>query len=82
MDWRFFGGGVALMATGISISLIFGAYVTTGPLEDLNRNSSIAQVGGITAGIGFLLMLVSFGFSRRKKGSSGKSIPTKPDAPS
>jgi hypothetical protein len=79
MDWRFFGGGVAIMATGIIISIIFGAYLTTGPLEDLNRNRSIAQLGGIIGGIGFLILLVSFGFSRRKKGASGKGVPVKPD---
>lgn len=75
MDWRFFAGGGAMMATGIIMAIIFGAYLTSGPLEELNQNRAIAQFGGIIGGIGFLLLLVSFGFSRRKRGSSAKGMP-------
>jgi hypothetical protein len=82
MDWRFFAGGAAMMATGIIIAVIFGAYLTSGPLEEFNRNRAIAQFGGIIGGIGFLILLVSFGFSRRKRGTSGKGLPAKPDEPS
>ena len=82
MDWRFFAGGVALIAAGITIAVIFGAYMTSGPLEELNQNRGIAQFGGIIAGIGFLILLASFGFSRRRRGTSGRDIRKKPDEPS
>lgn len=82
MDWRFFAGGAAMMATGIAIALIFGVYLASGPLEQFNQNRAIAQFGGIIGGIGFLLLLVSFGFSRKKKGSPDKGAPAKTDKPS
>lgn len=82
MDWRFFGGGAAMMAVGIVTALLFGMFSQTGPLEDIERNRGIAQMGGIVGAIGFLLLLVSFGFSRRKKsGGPGKGLSTKPDEP-
>lgn len=82
MEWRFFAGGAALIAAGIAIAVIFGAYMTSGPLGELNQNRAIAQFGGIIAGIGFLILLASFGLSRRKKGSYGKDMRKKPDKPS
>lgn len=78
MDWRFFASGAVLIATGIAIAVIFGAFLASGPIEQFNQNRAIAQFGAIVGGIGFLLLLVSFGFSRRKKGSSGKDVPAKP----
>lgn len=81
MDWRFFAGGAAMIAVGIAIGLIFGVYLASGPLEQFNQNRAIAQFGAIIGGIGFLLLLVSFGFSRKKKGSSDKSM-TATDKPS
>ena len=82
MDWRFLAGGGAILSTGIIIAAIFGALVTSGPLEELNQNRGIAQFGGLISGIGFILMLVSFGFNRRRKTKPGKGMPTKPDEPS
>ncbi len=82
MDWRFFAGGLTMMGTGIIIAIIFGEYLTSGPLEDLNQNRGVAQFGGIISGIGFLLMLASFGFNRRRRGKSYKDTLTKPEEPS
>ena len=81
MDLRFFAGGAALIAAGITVAVIFGAYMTSGPLEELNQNRAIAQLGGIIAGIGFLILLASFGFSRKIRGSSGRDMRKKPDGP-
>ena len=82
MDLRFFAGGAALIAAGITVAVIFGAYMTSGPLEELNQNRAIAQLGGIIAGIGFLILLASFGFSRKRRGSSGRDMRKKPNGPS
>lgn len=82
MDLRFLAGGAVLIAAGVSIAVIFGAYMTSGPLEELNQNRGIAQFGGIIAGIGFLILLASFGFSRRRRGSYGRDMRKKPDEPS
>ena len=82
MDLRFFAGGATLIAAGITVAVIFGAYITSGPLEELNQNRAIAQLGGIIAGIGFLILLASFGFSRKRRGSSGRDMRKKPDGPS
>ncbi|MEM2761060.1 MAG: hypothetical protein QXU32_13305 [Nitrososphaerales archaeon] len=79
MDWRFFVSGVGMMATGIVVAVVFGALLTSGPLDEFNQNRAIAQIGGIIIGIGFLITLVSFGFSRRKKGGVGKDMPAKTD---
>jgi hypothetical protein len=82
MDWRFFGSGIALIAAGIAIAIIFGALLTTGPIEEFNQNRGIAQLGGLVGAIGILLLLVSFGLSRRKKDAAGKAKPSGPDEPS
>jgi len=71
MDWRFFASGIALIASGVTTAILFNAYVASGPLEEINQNRTIAQFGGIMGGIGILLLLVSFGFSRRKRRPDG-----------
>lgn len=79
MDWRFFAGGGAMMATGIITAIIFGAYITSGTLEELNQYHALVQLGGIIGSIGFLLLLVSFGLNRRRSSASGKDMLTKTD---
>ncbi len=67
------------MTTGIITTIIFGAYITSGTLEELNHNRALVQFGGIISGIGFLLLLVSFGLYRRRSSASRKGMLTKTD---
>lgn len=75
MDWRFFGGGLALIAAGSAVGLFSWSALTTGPLEGFNAARGFIQVGTLMASIGVLLTLVSFGLGRRKRrlGGSGSA---------
>ena len=67
MDWRFLVAGIAMIITGSVISIVYGAMLLHGPLEEFNPSRGIAQIGGIVGAIGVLLTLVSFGLRRKKR---------------
>ena len=79
MHWLFLICGCTILITGIVITIAFETQVKLGPLEELNQNLAIAQFGGIISGVGFILMLASFGLKRRRKSKPGKDMSTKPD---
>jgi hypothetical protein len=87
VDKKILGGGLAMMATG----LVFLAYLSlTVPLgvagmteeevfdlvQRQQQNRDLSNLAGLLVGIGFLLILISFG-ARRKKGGA-KPIEIKP----
>ena len=70
MDWRFTLIGAIMIGIGTAISLINLAAANTGPIEEFVQGRMYAQAGGILAGIGVLVLLVSFGLQRRRRGFS------------
>ncbi len=81
IDRRLLAGGLAMLAVGISLSAYIGsASPTAGPgiteeeaLELVMRQQEMQDMGtlaGIVAGIGMLLVIISFGARRRKKGAA------------
>jgi len=78
-----------MVAVGISVSLNLNSIVpvgTTGMTEEETFDLLIAQqenqdyntLAGILIGIGFMLVLISFGARRKRKGGA-KKIEKKPD---
>ena len=87
IDRRLLAGGIAMLAVGVSLSAYIGSLSPTAEpgiteeeaLELIERQREVQDMGtlaGIMAGIGMLLVIVSFGARRRKKGS--KDIRKKP----
>ncbi len=88
IDKKIFSGGIAMLLVGITVSLYLNSIVpigTTGMTEDetldlllsQQENRDMNTLAGILMGVGFLLILVSFGARRKKKGGV-KKIEKKP----
>jgi len=88
-DKKILVGGIIMMVVGISISLYLNSMVpigTTGMSEEETIDLLIAQqenqdyntLSAILIGIGFMLILISFG-ARRKRKDSTKKIEKKPE---
>ncbi|MFY9300874.1 MAG: hypothetical protein WAO91_06770 [Candidatus Nitrosotenuis sp.] len=91
VDKKILGGGLAMVATGFAF-LIYLSY--TAPLgvagmteeealdiiQRQQQNRDFSNLAGMLVGIGFLLILISFGARRRKGGA--KAIEKKPPAQS
>ncbi len=56
-----------MIAIGISISLIFMSISNTAAIEEFVQLRMVAQAGGVIAGVGVLILIVSFGLYRRRK---------------
>ena len=79
VDKRILTGGLAMLIVGIAITLVAGEPPTgqSGMTEDEiidlmmseDENQAYYMLSGILIGVGFLLVLISFG-ARRKKGSA------------
>ena len=78
-----------MVAVGISITLFLNAVTpvgTTGMTEDetiellikQQENQDFNSLAGILIGIGFLLVLISFGARRKRKGGA-KKVEKKPE---
>ncbi len=87
IDKKIFSGGIAMLIVGIGVSLYLNSIVpigTTGMTEEetldllssQQENSDMNTLAGILMGVGFLLILISFGARRRKGGA--KKIEKKP----
>ncbi len=63
--------GAVLIAVGAYVSMVSGSMLTSGPLSMWNEARGIAQLGAITAGIGFLMLIISFGLRRRRSKGGG-----------
>jgi len=88
-DKKILVGGIIMMVVGISISLYLISILpvgTTGMSEEETIDLLIAQqenqdyntLSAILIGIGFMLILISFG-ARRKRKDSAKKIEKKPE---
>ncbi len=88
VDKRILVGGIAILAVGIILSIYLNSVMpvgTTGMSEEekfdllvrQQENQDLANLAGILIGIGFLLVLISFGARRKRKGGQ-KKIEKKP----
>lgn len=79
IDRRLLAGGVAMLAVGIGMSAYIGSLTPTADpniteeeaLNLIERQREVQDMGtlsGIVAGVGMLLVIISFGARRRKKG--------------
>ena len=89
MDKRVFFAGIAILAAGITVSLYLNSIIPPGKpdmteaeqlqlYQDEATYTSLTMLFQIVAGIGFFLLLISFGLKRKQKGSTGKPITQKP----
>ncbi|MGQ0772375.1 MAG: hypothetical protein ACT4NT_06365 [Nitrososphaerota archaeon] len=89
LDKKIFGGGIAMISVGLSLLIYLNSTVpiwTSGMSEEeaidlaqkQQENKDFSNLAAMLSGIGFLLVLVSFG-ARRKKGGA-KTIEKKPPA--
>ena len=89
VDKRMLASGIVMIVVGFSITL----YLTeTSPIGSVDmteeekldliigerENSDYRKLSGILIGVGFLLLLISFG-ARRKRGSATKKTEKKPE---
>ncbi len=89
VDKKILFAGLVMVAVGISITIYFDAIIpvgTTGMTEEetldllmlQQENQDMKTLSGILSGIGFLLVLISFG-ARRKRKNGAKKVEKKPD---
>ncbi|NND87013.1 MAG: hypothetical protein HKM23_06810 [Nitrosopumilus sp.] len=82
VDKKILGGGLAMVAVGIALTIIVGSSMPAGQsgmteeeIIDLMNAQQETQdyntLSGILIGVGFLLVLISFG-ARRRKGTAKK----------
>lgn len=67
MDWRFTFIGIAMIAIGIALSLIFINIANMAEVEEYAQNRMVAQGGGIIAGLGVMILLISFFLQRGRR---------------
>ncbi len=83
LDKKIFAGGIAMLAVGIALTSVISSTMPVGhsgmteeeALElELQQQESqdYNTLAGILIGIGFLLVLVSFGTRRRRRGGAKK----------
>ena len=83
VDKKIFAGGIAMLVVGVIIMININAAIPVGQsgmteeeVIDLmimqQENKDLNTLAGILIGIGFMLILISFGAKRRRKGSPEK----------
>ncbi len=88
VDKKIFSGGLVMIIVGIVLSLYLSSVISVGTsgmteeetLDLLIRqqeNQDMNNLSGILMGIGFLLVLISFGARRKRKGGV-KKVEKKP----
>ena len=88
VDKKILSGGLAMLVVGITISLYLNSVVpigTSGMSEEetldllikQQENQDMSALAGILMGFGFLLVLISFGARRKRKGGA-KIVEKKP----
>ena len=81
IDKRLLAGGAAMIVAGIAISMHLAASMPVGTpgmteeaaaelVLDQRENRDMGTLAALLAGVGFLLVLVSFGARRRRAGGS------------
>ena len=79
VDKKILAGGLAMIIVGIALSAILGEATPIGQggmtaeeqlefLMEEQQNTDYMTLAGILIGVGFLLILISFGARRKKKG--------------
>ena len=79
VDKKILAGGLAMIIVGIALSAILGEATPIGQggmtaeeqlefLMEERQNTDYKTLAGILIGVGFLLILISFGARRKKKG--------------
>ena len=82
IDRRLLAGGAAMIAAGIALSLHLSASMPIGTpgmteeaaaelILDQRVNRDMGMLAALLAGVGFLLVLVSFGARRRRRAGAG-----------
>ena len=88
VDKKILVSGIVMIAFGLSITIYLDATIPIGRsvmteeetldlFETQQQNQDMRLLSGIVAGIGFLLVLISFGARRKRKGGI-KTIEKKP----
>ncbi len=88
VDKKILSGGLAMLVVGITISLYLNSVVPIGTsgmseeetldlLTKQQENQDMSALAGILMAIGFLLVLISFGARRKRKGGE-KIVEKKP----
>lgn len=83
VDKKILLGGIAMIVVGIAISLYLNSILPIGTpgmseeeaallILEQQENEDFNTLSGILMGIGFLLVLVSFGARRKRKGGAVK----------
>ena len=83
VDKKIFAGGIAMLVVGVIIMININAAIPVGQsgmteeeVIDLmtmqQENKDLNTLAGILIGIGFMLILISFGAKKRRKGSIKK----------
>ncbi|GIU71566.1 MAG: hypothetical protein KatS3mg003_1045 [Candidatus Nitrosocaldaceae archaeon] len=67
MDWRFTFIGIAMIAIGVALSLIFINIANMAEVEEYAQNRMVAQGGGIIAGLGVMILLISLFLHRGRR---------------
>jgi hypothetical protein len=89
VDKKILIGGIVMVVVGISLSIYLNSITpigATGMTEDeildllisQQENQDYKTLAGIVIGIGFMLVLISFGARRKRKGGA-KKIEKKPE---
>jgi len=84
VDKKILAGGMAMIIVGISLSAMLTDMTPIGRegmtddeivefLTQEKENEDFTTLAGILVGIGFLLILISFGARRKKKGGAKKT---------
>ena len=83
VDKKILGGGLAMVVAGVTLLAIISSSVPAGQpdmteeeildlLTKEQENKDMNTLASILAGVGFLLVLISFGARRKSKGSPKK----------
>jgi len=83
VDKKILGGGLAMLVVGMALLVIINSSVPAGQpgmseeeildlLTKEQENKDMNTLAGILTGVGFLLVLISFGARRKNKGSVKK----------
>ena len=84
IDKKILSGGIALLVVGFVLTAIFGNISPVGRegmtddeiaafLIEEQENQDYTTLAGIMIGVGFLLILISFGARRKKKGGAKRT---------
>lgn len=88
VDKRILSGGLAILIVGIILSIYLNSTIPVGStgmteeevfdlLQRQQENQDMTNLSGILIGVGFLLILISFGARRKRKGGA-KKVEKKP----